>query len=157
VMAVLNGAAEAPTDLREKSLQLAGSLLEADPALRGGSGYDRARQLLETGEALKAMNRIIDAQGRQSEPFCVGELIHDVPALKGGTVTAIDCFRINRVARLAGAPADKGAGIDLLKKVGDPVEAGEPLYRIHACFKSDFGFAKTLAEEFDGYMIGEAP
>ena len=157
VMAVLGCEPGAPVDLREKSLQLAGALLEADPALEGGSGYECAHRLLESGEALKYMNKIIDAQGRQTKEFCVGELTHDVTAEEAGVVTAIDCFRISRMARLAGAPMDKGAGIDLFKKVGDKVEQGEVLYRIHACFESDFKFTTNFARETTGYTIGDAP
>jgi thymidine phosphorylase len=156
VMAVLANEPDAPADLREKSLQLAGALIENDPGLRGGSGYARARQLLESGEALKSMNRIIDAQGRQTKAICAGELTADILAEHSGVVTAIDCFRLNRLARLAGAPLDKGAGIDLFRKVGDRVEAGEALYRIHACFESDFGFATAFAEEGNGYTLGDA-
>ncbi|WP_020400365.1 thymidine phosphorylase family protein [Kordiimonas gwangyangensis] len=155
VMAVLSNAPGAPADLREKSLQLAGALIENDPGLRGGSGYTRARQLLESGEALKAMNRIIDAQGRQQQIAKAGALVKDICADRSGIVKAIDCFRMNRLARLAGAPLDKGAGIDLFRKVGDPVEKGEPLYRIHACFESDFGFALTYAAEGSGYIVGD--
>ena len=70
-----------------------------------------------------------------------------------GTVRAIDCYRLSRIARLAGAPMDKGAGIDLLKKIGDSVEAGEPLYRIYSCVESDFQFAKSLAEEDKGFSL----
>ena len=61
----------------------------------------------------------------------------------------------DRLARLAGAPLDKGAGIDLFKKVGDRVEKGEALYRIHACFESDYGFAATYADEDNGYTLGD--
>jgi len=156
VMAVLAGDAGAPADLREKSLQLAGSLLEADPALRGGSGYARAQELLHSGEALACMNRIIDAQGRKTEAYCTGELTYDVLSPQKGTVVEIDCFRINRITRLAGAPMDKGAGIDLYKKIGDTVEQGEAIYRIHACFASDFKFATAFAAEANGYTIGDA-
>lgn len=154
VMAVLGCTPEGPLDLREKSLQLAGALLEADPSLEGGSGYERARHLLESGEALMAMNRIIDAQGRQRETYCAGSLTYDVEAPEAGVVMAIDCFRISRMARLAGAPMDKGAGIDLFKKVGDTVKRGETLYRIHACFESDFKFTKAFATRATGYKIG---
>ena len=63
VMAVLTNDARAPADLREKSLRLAAHLLEYDPQLRGGAGYARARQLLDSGAALKKMQEIIDAQG----------------------------------------------------------------------------------------------
>ena len=50
-----------------------------------------------------------------------------------GKVAAIDCLEFNRLARTAGAPIDKGAGIKLFKKIGDRVEQGEPLYRVYAC------------------------
>src|SRR6478609_8893220 len=63
VMAVLSNDPSAPRDLREKSLRLAAHLLEYDPGLRGGAGYARARELLESGAALKQMQKIIDAQG----------------------------------------------------------------------------------------------
>src|SRR6185437_16480700 len=53
VMAVLANDPAAPADLREKSLQLVAHLLEYDPDLRGGAGYRRARELLDSGAALK--------------------------------------------------------------------------------------------------------
>ncbi|MCF8466401.1 MAG: thymidine phosphorylase family protein [Sneathiella sp.] len=155
VMAVLRREEGAPMDLREKSLRIAGALLENDPDLRGGGGYARAQELLDSGAALKSMERIIEAQGRAREVSCVGELTHDVLAPESGSVTAIDCFRLARIARLAGAPMDKGAGIDLFKKIGDNIAKGEPLYRIHACFQSDYGFAIKYAGEGNGYTLGE--
>jgi thymidine phosphorylase len=54
---------------------------------------------------------------------------------------------------LSGAPNDRGAGIDLLKKTGERVEAGEPLYRIHSCLEADFRFAVGAAEEDSGYHL----
>ena len=54
---------------------------------------------------------------------------------------------------LAGAPMDARAGVGLLKKLGDSVNEGEPLYRIHAEFNADFAFARKRAEEFSGYQI----
>lgn len=152
VMAVLNGHEDAPPDLREKSLQLAGRLLDFDPALRGGTGYDRARDLLDSGRALATMEAIIDAQGRRTPPP-LGTLTRDILAPVSGTVSGIDCYRLGRIARLAGAPMDKGAGIDLFRKNGDRVEKGEALYRIHACVKSDFSFACGLADEDNGYRL----
>ncbi len=153
-MAVLRREPGAPMDLKEKSLRLAGQILEFDKSLRGGKGYDRACELLESGEALTVMERIISAQGRSQKEYALGTLIHDVATEADGVVTAIDCYRMARIARLAGAPLDKGAGIDLFKKVGDPVEAGEALYRIYACVESDFQFARSMAGEANGYAIG---
>jgi thymidine phosphorylase len=153
VMAVLGGDIDAPADLRDRSLMLAGRVLDFDPELRGGQGRQRAEELLESGAALAAMERIIAAQGPQPERFRLGALVHVVPALHGGTVSAIDCHLIARIARLAGAPMEKGAGIDLLRKVGERVNVGDPLYRIHATSETGLGFARELADESSGYVV----
>ena len=81
--------------------------------------------------------------------------MREVTAEKSGTVIAIDNYQLARIARMAGAPLDKGAGVDLLKKLGDHVQQGEPLYRVHACFEADFGFAGALIDEDGGYRIGD--
>ena len=49
-----------------------------------------------------------------------------------------------------------GAGVDLLRKVGDKVRAGEPLYRLHARYAADLNFARTLAQRDHGYVIQAA-
>ena len=64
-----------------------------------------------------------------------------------GVVAGIDCLRLNRLARTAGAPIDKGAGIKLFKKIGDRVEQGEPLYRIYAFDQSEYDLAAAGAEQ----------
>ncbi len=151
VMRVLERQVDAPQDLRQRALLLAGHILEFDPALRGGRGRDRARELLDTGAAAKKMTEIMAAQGASPMLTDLGPLTHDVVAPADGTVGSIDCYRIARLARIAGAPSDKGAGIDLFKKVGDPVEKGEPLYRIHAAHATDFRFATQMAAEGTGY------
>lgn len=153
VMRVLRGEPDAPADLRDRALLLAGRILEFDPTLKGGAGPERARELLDGGQALATMERIIAAQGAASAPGDLGSLTFDAPAPRNGTVAAIDCYRIARIARLAGAPMDKGAGIDLFRKVGDKVARGDALYRIHAHFDSDFQFALRFAEADDGYRV----
>ncbi len=74
-------------------------------------------------------------------------------AARAGRVASIDCERIARIARLAGAPMDKGAGIDLLHKVGATVRTGEALYRIYAHSETGLGFARELAAEQSGYGL----
>ena len=156
VMQVLENDPEAPADLRQKSLQLAGRILEFDPDVRGGEGYGMARDILESGRALQKMQDIIHAQGAREHQFEAGPLVAEIMADKSGYVTGIDNYQLARIARLAGAPMDARAGVDLLKKLGDPVNEGEPLYRIHAEFNADFAFARKRAEEFSGYQIGQA-
>jgi thymidine phosphorylase len=156
VLAVLRNDADAPADLRERALLLAGALIETDPALRGGQGIHRARALLESGAAMKAMERLIRAQGESGIAMQPSGIVQEVTAPVDGVVAGIDCLRIARVARMAGAPAFKGAGIDLLRKTGDPVRRGEPLYRIHAGLPTDLAFAVQLAAQDNGYHVAEA-
>jgi len=153
VMAVLANDPSAPADLREKSLRLAAHLLEYDPKLRGGTGYVRALELLENGAALRQMQKIIDAQGPSNCSSELGNLTFDVRAGSDGFVGGIDCLRLNRLARIAGAPIDKGAGIKLFKKIGDRVESGEPLYRVYAFDQSEHDLAAAGAKIDAGYSI----
>ncbi len=153
VMQVLRNDPRAPLDLREKALQLAGRILEFDPDVRGGQGYFIARDILDSGRALAKMEAIIDAQGRHREIPDPGRLVHQVTAPHDGVVTAIDNLRMASIARLAGAPLDKGAGVDLARKVGEAVKKGEPLYTIHADFPANFDFAVEAARHQNGYEI----
>jgi thymidine phosphorylase len=153
VMAVLANDPSGPADLREKSLRLAAHVLDNDPNLRGGAGYARARELLESGAALKQMQKIIDAQGSSGCRTDLGFLKSDILAPDNGTITNVDCLRLNRLARMAGAPIDKGAGIRILKKIGDRVEHGEPIYRIHALEPSEYQLAVAAAKLESGYQV----
>ena len=119
VMKVLNNDPNAPTDLRQKSLQLAGRILEFDPDVRGGQGYAIARDILESGRACAKMNSIIKAQGEKDIDLQPGHLCYPVCADRDGVVTHIDNFQTAKIARIAGAPMDKKAGVDLFKKLGD--------------------------------------
>lgn len=155
VMRVLERHPDAPHDLREKSLQLAGRMIEFSPDVRGGTGYDIARDILDSGRALAKMNAIIAAQGEQHERATPGQLVSDVMSESSGYVTGIDNLVVAHIARLAGAPMDKGAGVEIFRRIGDRVEAGEPLYRIYAQFPADFRFARRAAEFNHGYTLGD--
>ena len=156
VMQVLNLDPAAPMDLRQKALRLAGRVIEFDPDVRGGDGFTIARDILDSGRALAKMNEIIDAQGRRREAPALGALSFEIAADRAGAVTAIDNLQIATIARLAGAPKVPGAGIDLLRKLGDEVRAGEALYRVYASFPADLAFARRLCERSTGYAVGDA-
>ena len=150
---VLENDPDQPRDLREKALQLASRILEFDPDVRGGQGYTLARDILESGRALEKLNAIIDAQGRRRIDPRPGRLKVTIDAETDGEVAAIDNHQMATIARLAGAPMDKGAGVDLLRKVGDSVRRGEALYAIHAEFDADFSFATETARQYTGFTI----
>jgi len=154
VMQVLQNDPDAPADLRQKSLQLAGRVIEFDPDVRGGQGYAIARDILESGRACAKMNAIIQAQGAKVIDLHPGSLCHEVVACCDGYVIHIDNFQMAKIARLAGAPMMKKAGVDLLKKLGNPIKKGDVLYRIYAEFPADFKFAQNSAIQDNGYTIG---
>lgn len=152
IMKILRNKDDAPQDLLEKSLFLAGRILEFDPKLRGGQGYHVAKEILTSGRALETLSRIIYAQGKAPQAQ-LGHLTRDIISAQSGIVESIDNKRITRIGVLAGASQYPGAGLDLLKKVGDPVESGEPLYRIHSVTSSDFAFANSFVDGDNGYEI----
>ena len=84
---------------------------------------------MESGKALAKMNQIIKAQGKHKK-ISLGKYTHEVKTSKHGTITEIDNEIIAKIARIAGAPEDKGAGLYLHKKVGDKVEVEAPAGKI---------------------------
>jgi thymidine phosphorylase len=159
VMRVLENDPRAPVDLRQKALRLAGRLIEADPDVRGGDGFAIARDILDSGRALAKLNDIIDAQGSKhfdhNHPE-LGVLSFEIRAAQAGVVCGIDNLQLARIARFAGAPKVRSAGVDLQFKLGDAVQAGAVLYRVHASFASDLEFARHACAKSSGYTIGRA-
>lgn len=152
VMKVLRNYEDAPKDLKEKSLFLAGRVLEFDPQLRGGQGYAAAKEILESGRALEAFQKIVNAQGALDVP-ALGKYTRDVVSAYDGVVEAIDNGAINKIGVYAGATQYFGSGLDLYKKVGDTVKSGDVLYTIYSCNAGDFEVACMLIERDNGYTI----
>ncbi|MBA6342581.1 thymidine phosphorylase family protein [Colwellia sp. MB02u-10] len=157
VQQVLSNHKNAPSDLREKSLRLAGRILEFDPDVRGGQGYNIARDILESGRAFEKMQAIILAQGASPKKQGKAPLEYAMLASKSGYVSAINNLNIAHIASLAGAPIEKNAGVDLVKKVADKVKKGDTLFIIYASFKSDFEFSTQFAHENSAYVIAKNP
>ena len=58
------------------------------------------------------------------------------------------------MARAAGTPNDKGAGIQLFAKTGDRVEEGETMYRIYSEKSSKLENAIKLLETLNPLEVG---
>ncbi len=159
VMQVLHNDREAPADLREKALRLAGRMIEWDPAVRCGQGLEIARDILASGRALRRMNAIIAAQGATDFDYrhpALGERSFEVLAPASGVVTLINNQQLARIAGHAGAPKVKSAGVDLCCKLGQTVARGEVLYRVYARYPADLEFARKACQTSSGYAIGAA-
>jgi len=131
ILAVLRCEKNAPQDLRDKSLTLAGQVLEFSPRVLPGTGKQLATTLLDSGQAWKKFQAICQAQGGMFEPPTAFHQ-HVVTASISGHVRSIDNRRLARVAKLAGAPRSKAAGVELLTPLGSIIEKDQPLFIIHA-------------------------
>ncbi len=146
VLAVLQQDADAPADLRERALVLAGRVIELGGDLASGSGYEIARRLLESGAAWRKFQAICDAQGGLREPPRA-QSSHEIAANSTGLVTSVDNRRLARVAKLSGAPRSKAAGLKLHVRVGDRVQSGEPLFTLYAESPGELDYARGYATQ----------
>jgi thymidine phosphorylase len=145
VLAVLRRQADAPVDLREKSLYLAARILEQLGAVRNAGGYRAARDALDSGAAEAKFDELLDAQGRRTLPE-PAPFRAQVLSQRDGRIREIDCFEVSQVAKLAGAPAHPAAGVRVVRRVDDVVTREEPLLEIHAQSRPQLEFAREYAE-----------
>ena len=148
VLVVLRCEAEAPADLRQRALAIAGPLLEIGGAAATDCGTDRARELLDSGAAYRKFERICVAQGGFREPQ-VAALQQVVCADRPGRVAEIDNRKIARIAKFAGAPDDPGAGLVLHARLGDDVASGQPLMTLYADTAPELAYALDYARSVD--------
>lgn len=155
VVSVLCNDRHAPLSLRQRAVTLAGALLELLGRAPPGGGATLADETISGGSAWRKFVAICAAQGGMREPPRA-LFTHEVLAMSAGRVTAIDNRALARIAKLAGAPAAKEAGIELHTPLGVPVDAGQPLYTIHAGARGELAYALDLVRSHPGAIQVEA-
>ena len=155
-LAVLRREPDAPVDLRERALLLAGYILELAGVAGMGSGQALAREILLDGRAWGKFQAICRAQGGMREPPTAG-FTRPVRAEAAGRVVRIDNRRLARVAKLAGAPRSPAAGLVLQVRLGDVVEVGQTLFTIHAEAAGELEYALAYAAVQNGIISVEEP
>ena len=134
-LSVLEGA-EVPGSLIQKSVSIAGIALEMAGKASRDMGSKAALQLIQNGEALKKFRQIIEIQGGdpkvKSDDIVPGEYEFVVNAPATGYVIELNNRSLISLARTAGAPHDRGAGLLFHAKKGSRVKAGEPIFTIYA-------------------------
>ncbi|MEM2082438.1 MAG: AMP phosphorylase [Candidatus Bathyarchaeia archaeon] len=143
-------------DLIDKATDIAGILLEMAGK---GDGKALAFEALRSGRAEGKLREIIGAQGGdpgvRPEDIRVGDQRFTIRSERAGYVLWIDNASMAELARLAGCPRDKGAGIVLHRKIGDRVGAGEPLFTIYAERATKLQQALEALEDVRAVGVGE--
>ncbi len=146
VLSVLQNKINAPMDLRDRALTLAGTIIEFSHLVKKGEGKQIATKILNSGQAWQKFQAICDAQGGMRQPQ-TAPYTHAIYANQKGRVFAINNRQLSKIAKLAGAPHSKTAGVYLHVKLEALVEKNQELYTIHAESKGELEYALSLLEQ----------
>ncbi|MCA9525972.1 MAG: thymidine phosphorylase, partial [Myxococcales bacterium] len=151
-----------PADVRELTLTLARVMLEL-----GGADPDEAERALDDGRALARFRTVVEAQGGDPHLVDHPEKLPKAPKIepflapRAGYVSAIDTRMVGLAALVLGAgrqqaedAVDPRVGLVLAHRLGDYVEAGEPLLWIH---HADVGVDDARRRLEAAWQIGDAP
>jgi AMP phosphorylase len=136
IIKVLKRSSDRPLDLEKKSLSLAGEIFEMVGKAKKGKGILLAKEILDSGKAFDKFKQIIIAQKGSMKKLHPAKFKKDILMKKSGKITEYDNKKINFLARTAGCPMDKNAGLYLYKHVGDSLKKGEKVITIYAESKS---------------------
>jgi thymidine phosphorylase len=151
VLSVLKGEEDAPKDLRDRSLTIAGRVLEFSERVAPGMGRKQAKAILDSGQAWEKFQRICEAQGGMREPT-EAQYSYVVQAKDSGTIISFDNRNLARLAKLAGAPNDPAAGIVLHSRLGQKIKSGEPLFTLYAESKGELEYAKQALVQMNNII-----
>lgn len=142
-----------PLDLEKKCIKMACEIFR----MVGIKDCKRKTlEILNSGKAYYKMEEIIKAQqGNVFEPgkIKLGKFKHDVLANNSGIVKIINNRTISRIARIAGAPLNKGSGIYLYKHVNSKVKKAGKLYTIYSESRQKLEFTKEALKISNGFVV----
>tara|TARA_Y100000310_G_scaffold316318_1_gene367867 strand:+ start:2478 stop:3947 length:1470 start_codon:yes stop_codon:yes gene_type:complete len=153
VIKVLNSDNDAPKDLREKSIMLAGELIELSGKVEKGQGKKLAKEILDSGKAFKKFEQIIKAQKGKIKSLKPGRYSYDIKVKTKTKINHLNNKLINSLARQAGCPEDKAAGIYLHKKKGNIIGKGEKVMTIYSTSKERLAHAMKFYNKNKKQMI----
>jgi pyrimidine-nucleoside phosphorylase len=163
---ILNG--KGPADAAALTMELGARMLLLSGIARDTrSAKSMLEDALKKGRAREKFREIIEAQGGDvrvlDDPLKVlphAKYTKDACAEKTGYVASIDTRAVGMASVLLSAgrlkkedTIDPGAGIIVRKKIGDHVEAGEPLAVLH--YSNDRNLVEAKQMLNGAYMIGD--
>jgi AMP phosphorylase len=107
-----------------------------------------AREILESGKALEKFKEMIKAQGGKiysSDKVPTAPYTKEFKAGADGVIDELNTKLLTKIARIAGSPSNKTAGLMLYKLVGEKVKEGDLLFTIHAENKEKLIAAEKFA------------
>ena len=153
ILWILKRDPRAPKDLEKKSLMMAETMLKMAGVKNAGQ---RVKEVLDDGTAYEKMIEIIELQGRKlinPNKIKIAKYKSDLRASKSGRIKHIDNEAVNKIARVAGAPFDKGAGLFLYKHCGECVKKGEKIFTIYSDSLQKLKYAKDVEKILKTYEI----
>jgi putative thymidine phosphorylase len=133
IIKILKRDPDRPIDLEEKSVFLAGQILELSGKAKKGQGKNLALKILDSGKAFKKFEQIIKAQnGKIPNKFEFGKFKYTFNASKKQKIKSIDNKKINMTAILSGTPMDKQAGLYLHVHKNNLIKKGHPILTIYS-------------------------
>ena len=156
ILAVLRCEAQAPMELRKRSLELAANLLDLANNTGLEQGRSLAQDILDSGQAWTQFQLIASAQGGL-KTLPKPDFSSVMTCTEAGEIRAIDNRRLARLAKLAGAPNDKVAGIRLHANVGSILKAGDPLFTLYSDSPGEMDYAlEYYRQNGDMFLIVES-
>jgi AMP phosphorylase len=144
-----------PLDLEKKCVIMATKTLQI-----AGIKYAKRKviEILNSGQAYGKMREIIKAQGGDPDidpdKIKIGKYSYTFRAPISGRITDIQNFTINKIARIAGAPKDKGAGIYFYNKhEGMRIKKREKLMTIYAENPVRLKYALRILRRIGGIVV----
>jgi pyrimidine-nucleoside phosphorylase len=158
----------APADYTEVTLALTAEMLVlGGKASTPQQARERLQRAVQDGSALRKLQEIVQAQGgdpraiEDSSRLPQAKATADVVAPRDGFVTGIDTEGVGLAAVALGAGRqrvdsiiDPAVGFTLLRKVGEPVKAGEPVVRVH--YNDEGPLANVKERLLAAYRFGPA-
>ena len=153
VLSVLRNEENAPQDLRNKSVLIAGEIIDLANNSNQKNGMELAEKILSSGKAYEKFMAICKAQGGVKEPL-FAPYKKDIHAAKTGIIAEIDNRRLAKTAKLAGAPHDARAGVLLRTPLQTKVKQGEILFSVYSETEGELKYAlEYLKSEPDIIVI----
>ncbi|MFX0075181.1 MAG: AMP phosphorylase [Candidatus Hermodarchaeota archaeon] len=146
-----------PNSLIEKSTALAGILLEMGGKAEKDKGQTLAKEILRSGQAYEKMKEIIEIQGGDPEispdQIKLGPHSKEFYAPKSGHITEVNNAIINSIAKAAGCPFSKTAGVEIFKKQGAKVQEGELILKVYSGNTSNLKRVEKIYNSTGGPII----